>query len=288
MTSEELRTLQHKSIEIRRTTLGAIANLGVGHVGGSMSVVEALVVLYYRTLSVDPQNPTWRDRDRFVMSKGHAGPALYAILADRGFFDREWLQTLNVGGTRLPSHCDRTRTPGIDMSTGSLGQGLSVAVGMALGHRMQHLPGRVFALVGDGDTNEGQTWEAAMAANMYGLSNLIAFTDYNRMQIDGNGDDIMSLVDLSARWKSFGWDVQEVDGHDIAAIDAAIAAARAAQSAKSRPAMIILETVKGKGISFAEGDYKNHNMPVTHEQAAEADHLLAARLEALESAGVPE
>ncbi len=286
MNSEELRTLQRKAIEIRRVTLDEIAHLGVGHVGGSMSVVEVLVLLYYKVLKIDPADPAWEGRDKFVMSKGHAGPSLYAILADRGFFDRSWLHTLNVGGTSLPSHCDRTRTPGIDMSTGSLGQGLSVAVGMALGHRMQGLPGRVYALVGDGDTNEGQTWEAAMSAGMFGLSNLVAFTDYNRMQIDGPSEEIMSLVDLAGRWKTFGWDVQQVDGHDLSAIDEAVKAAVAAQNARPRPAMIILETVKGKGISFAEGDYKNHNMPVSRDQAAEADRILAARLEALETQGV--
>lgn len=286
MNSDELRALQRKAIEIRRVTLDEIAHLGVGHVGGSMSVVEVLVLLYYKVLKVDPTNPTWEERDKFVMSKGHAGPSLYAILADRGFFDRAWLHTLNVGGTNLPSHCDRIRTPGIDMSTGSLGQGLSVAVGMALGHRMQGLPGRVYALVGDGDTNEGQTWEAAMSAGMFGLSNLVAFTDYNKMQIDGPSDDIMSLADLAGRWQTFGWDVQQVDGHDLAAIDKAVTTAVATQNARPRPAMIILETVKGKGISFAEGDYKNHNMPVSADQAAEADRILAAQLEAIDAQGV--
>ena len=285
MNEAEIRDLQRKAIEIRRLTLDEIAHLGVGHLGGCMSVVEILVTLYYRTMRVKPDDPNWGDRDRFVMSKGHAGPALYAVLADRGFFDRSWLHTLNRGGTSLPSHCDRTLTPGIDMSTGSLGQGLSVAVGMALAHRIQNLPGRVWALIGDGDTNEGQTWEAAMSARMYGLSNLIAFTDYNRMQIDGPSDRIMRIDDLAERWSSFGWNVQEVDGHDFAAIDGAIVSAVKAQEDHAQPAMVILDTVKGKGIPFAEGDFRNHNMPVSEQQATEVDATLAAQLEQMGVAG---
>jgi len=262
MTSTEAGELKRKAIEIRRHTVEQIAHLGVGHIGGSMSVVEILVLLYYRHLKIDPKNPRMRERDKFVMSKGHAGPALYSVLADRGFFSTDMLYTLNQGGTNLPSHCDMNRTPGIDMTTGSLGQGLSAAVGITLGHRLQGLPGRVFALIGDGDTNEGQTWEAAMSASMYGLGNLVVFTDYNKMQIDGPIDTIMKTDNLGARWESFGWYAQTVDGHDVEALDEALERALAE---RRRPSMIIADTVKGKDLPGIEGDYKNHNMPLGAE-----------------------
>ncbi|MFP4330822.1 MAG: transketolase [Spirochaetaceae bacterium] len=278
MTSDELRSLKRKAIEIRRLTVDEIAHLGIGHVGGSMSVVEILTLLYYRVLEVDPGNPKMKERDKFVMSKGHAGPALYAILADKGFFPREMLHTLNQGGTNLPSHCDMNRTPGIDMTTGSLGQGLSAAVGMAIGHRLQKLPGRIFALIGDGDTNEGQTWEAAMSAAMFGLSNLICFTDYNKMQIDGPIESVMKTDRLAERWESFGWFTQQVDGHDLEALDAAV---ERAVAERERPSMIVADTIKGKGLPFCEGDFTNHNMPLSREQAEEAYASLKVEEEAL-------
>lgn len=281
MKSEELRDLRRKAIEIRRLTVDEIAHLGIGHIGGSVSVVEVLVLLYYRHMRIDPANPGWKDRDKYVMSKGHAGPSLYAVLADKGYFPKEMLHTLNVGGTNLPSHCDMNRTPGIDMTTGSLGQGLSAAVGMALGHRLQKLPGRIFTLIGDGDTNEGQTWEAAMSASMYGLSNLVAFTDYNKMQIDGPIDRIMKTDNLVDRWTSFGWFTQQVDGHDFAALDEAMERALAEPT---RPSMIIADTIKGKDLPGIEGDYKNHNMPVTADDAQRAYAHLAEMEAELEEA----
>ncbi len=277
MTKQDVLALQRKALEIRRLTVDEIAHLGVGHIGGSVSVVEVLVLLYYRHLNIDPKNPQKRDRDKYVMSKGHAGPALYAVLADKGYFDKEMLHTLNQGGTNLPSHCDMNRTPGIDMTTGSLGQGLSAAVGIALGHRIQKLPGRVFALIGDGDTNEGQTWEAAMSASMYGLGNLVAFTDYNKMQIDGPIDEVMKTDRLADRWESFGWFTQQVDGHDFLALDTALERAIAEPN---RPSMIIADTIKGKDLVGIEGDFKNHNMPITEEQGRD----LIAALNKLEEA----
>ena len=277
MNSSEIRSLQRKAAEIRRLTVEEIAHLGIGHVGGSMSIVEVLVLLYYRHLNIDPRNPAMETRDKFVMSKGHAGPALYAVLADKGFFPKAMLQTLNQGGTNLPSHCDMNRTPGIDMTTGSLGQGLSAAVGIALGHRLRKLPGRVFALIGDGDTNEGQTWEAAMSASMFGLGNLVAFTDYNKMQIDGPIEVIMKTDQLVDRWTSFGWFAQQVPGHDFAALDEALQKALAEEK---RPSMIIADTVKGKDLPGIEGDYNNHNMPISAEQAEQ----LVASLRELEEA----
>ncbi|MDA3950985.1 MAG: transketolase [Spirochaeta sp.] len=278
MTAQEDLELRKKALEIRRLTVDEIAHLGVGHIGGSVSIVEILVLLYYRHMNIDPANPAWRDRDKFVMSKGHAGPALYAVLADRGYFDKEMLHTLNQGGTNLPSHCDMNRTTGIDMTTGSLGQGLSAAVGFALGHRIQKIPGRIFALIGDGDTNEGQTWEAAMSAAMYGLGNLVAFTDYNKMQIDGPIDEIMKTDRLIDRWESFGWFTQQVEGHDFEALDNALELALAETS---RPSMIIADTIKGKDLVGIEGDFKNHNMPITREQGDELIAVLNKLEEAL-------
>ena len=278
MNDSEIRTLQRKAAEIRRLTVEEIAHLGIGHIGGSVSIVEILVLLYYRHMRIDPADPALEARDKFIMSKGHAGPALYAVLADRGYFPKLMLETLNQGGTNLPSHCDMNRTPGIDMTTGSLGQGLSAAIGVVLGHRLKKQPGRVFALIGDGDTNEGQTWEAAMSASMFGLSNLVAFTDYNKMQIDGPIDEIMKTDRLIDRWTSFGWFAQQVPGHDFAALDAALERALAEES---RPSMIIADTIKGKDLPGIEGDCNNHNMPLAGEQAAKVIASLRAVEESL-------
>jgi len=264
---QELKWFREKAKEIRKLTLDSIGYLGVGHVGGSMSVIEVLTLLYYKHMNVDPVSPRKRDRDQLVMSKGHAGPALYSILADKGFFAMEWLHTLNRGGTNLPSHCDRNRTPGIDMTTGSLGQGLSAAIGIALGNRLDNVNSTVYCIVGDGESNEGQIWEAAMAASQFGLSSLIAFTDYNKMQIDGYISDVMSIEDLTAKWVAFGWFVQRVNGHDVGQIDKAI---ERAKMEAFRPSMIVLDTIKGKGAFFAEGKLNNHNMPVDYEIAKEA------------------
>jgi transketolase len=268
MDGNELVRLEAFAKEIRILTIDAIGTLGVGHMGGSMSVVEVLALLYGKILRVEPSAPAWPGRDRFVMSKGHAGPALYSALAIRGFFPREWLHTLNKGGTRLPSHCDRRRTPGVDMSTGSLGQGISAACGIATALTMDGSPARVYCIIGDGESDEGQVWEAAMYAAHRRLDNLIAFTDRNRLQIDGETESVLKLGDLEAKWAAFGWFAQSVPGHDIAAIDAAIARARS--EAGDKPSMILLETIKGKGCSFCEGDPANHNMVVTMDQAAAA------------------
>ncbi len=275
MTQEKEWELVEKAREVRINTLKCIGKLGVGHVGGAMSVVDVLTYLYYHEMDVNPEDPAYPDRDRLVLSKGHAGPALYSILAMKGFFPMEWLDTLNVGGTNLPSHCDRNRTPGIDMTTGSLGQGLSAAVGIALACRLDKRSSRVFAIIGDGESQEGQIWEAAMTAAMYRVSNLICFTDFNKMQIDGMTAEIMNIEQLEEKWSSFGWYTQRINGHDFSAIGGAVAAAG---EIKDKPSMIILDTVKGKGCTFAEGKVGSHNMPVTPQQLQEA-------LAALESAG---
>jgi transketolase len=267
MTQKQLEQLYEKAREVRVNTIKSIGHLGVGHVGGAMSIVDILTYLYYAEMKTDPSNPRDPDRDRLVLSKGHAGPALYSVLAMKGFFPIEWLDTLNVGGTNLPSHCDRNRTPGIDMTTGSLGQGLSAAVGIALGMNLDKRDRHVFAIIGDGESNEGQNWEAAMCAAQYKLDNLIAFTDYNKMQIDGMTSDVMNLDSLADKWKSFGWHTQQIDGHDFVAIENAI---QEAKKKKGIPSMIVLDTIKGKGCSFAEGKLSSHNMPVTPELLQEA------------------
>ena len=266
-TSETLAKTTAFAKEIRKKTLYSIGKLGVGHIGGALSIVELLALLYDQEMKVDSSNPLWEERDMLVLSKGHAGPALYATLALKGFFPISELDTLNQGGTNLPSHCDRTKTVGIDMSTGSLGQGLSAACGLALAHKVDKKDNRVFAIIGDGESQEGQNWEAAMFAAHYKLDNLTAFTDYNRMQIDGITDDIMSLGDIEGKWKTFGWFVQRVDGHDLEAMHQAIARAKAQ---KGQPSMIILDTIKGKGAAFCEGKVTNHNMAFDMATANEA------------------
>lgn len=266
MNAQERQRLEAAAKEIRILTIDAIGFLGVGHIGGSLSIVELLTVLYHRHLRHDPSRPRWPGRDRLVLSKGHAGPALYSTLALRGFFPVEWLHTLNQGGTRLPSHCDRNRTPGVDMTTGSLGQGLSAACGIALANRMDGVDCHVYAILGDGESDEGQVWEAAMLASTYRLQRLIAFTDRNRLQIDGPTEEVMDLGRLEDKWAAFGWRVSRADGHDVGAIDAAIAEAKQ----QGGPAMIVLDTIKGKGASFCEGAVTNHNMAYDYETAKKA------------------
>lgn len=264
MNDKECALLKDNALEIRKLTIDAIGFLGVGHVGGSMSIIEVLTILYYKHMTVDPATPANPDRDRLVLSKGHAGPALYSTLATKGFFPKDWLHTLNKGGTNLPSHCDMNRTPGIDMTTGSLGQGLSAAVGMALANRLNGLKRNVYCIIGDGESDEGQNWEAAMAAAQFNLAGLIGFTDYNKMQIDGYTNDVIDLSDITGKWSAFGWHVLRVDGHDFKALDEAIAEAK---KQSKKPTMIIMDTIKGKGIPFAEGKTSNHNMPVDYEMA---------------------
>ncbi|MGI6651984.1 MAG: transketolase [Limnochordia bacterium] len=253
--------------EIRITTLKELGHLGFGHLGGAMSIVELLAVLYGEVMKIDPQNPQWEERDWLVLSKGHAGPALYATLALKGYFPMETLFTLNQGGTKLPSHADRNLTPGVDMTTGSLGQGFSTGLGVALGHRLDGRDNYVYIILGDGECQEGQIWEGVLFGGNAGLDNLVVFVDYNKQQLDGYIDEINPLGDLRAKWEQFGWHAQEVDGHDVAEIYAAIQAAKAA---KGKSSVIILNTVKGKGCHFAEGVKLNHHMRFTQEQIAEA------------------
>lgn len=257
--------------EIRIQSIKALKNLGFGHIGGAMSAVDVLAVLYGRVMNIEPENPKWEDRDYFVMSKGHAGPALYSTLALLGYFPVEELSTINTNGTRLPSHCDRNKTPGIDMSTGALGQGMSTAIGIAHGHKLLNKDNYTYLLVGDGECDEGQIWEGALYAPQHKLSNLIAFVDYNKQQLDGYTKDILDLGDMRKKFDDFGWYALEVNGHDV---DAIYNAVMLGKSQKEKPTMIILNTSKGKGCKFAEGILYNHHMTFTKEQCDKAIECL--------------
>ena len=253
--------LTAKARQLRDDAIQTIGTFGVGHIGGVLSVIDALTVIYYEKANIDAKDPHKADRDRVIMSKGHAGPAMYVVLADLGYFPKEWLSTLNKNGTNLPSHCDMLKTPGIDMTAGSLGQGLSVAVGMAMAAKLDGNPATVYCIIGDGESQEGQIWEASMLAGSHKLDNLIVMLDYNKMQLDGKVCDINDLSPAADKWKSFGFYVQDVDGHDIAAISEAIDNAKKS----GRANMIILNTVKGKGASFAESAANCHSMTITEE-----------------------
>ena len=248
---------------IRLVTLQTFANIGFGHVGGAMSIVEALAALYGSELRSDPKNPDHEGRDRLVLSKGHAGPALYSTLCLRGYFPKEVLLELNQGGGRLPSHCDMHKTIGIDMTTGSLGQGISTAIGIALGSRLNGIDNYTYLILGDGECNEGQVWEGIMFAAYHKLDRLIALIDWNKQQLDGFTNDILDMGDFEEKFKAFGWHTQTVDGHDPGRIKAAIIDAK---RYKDAPSAIILDTIKGYGCNFAEGVAANHHMNFTKEQ----------------------
>lgn len=260
--------MQDHSKEIRRLTVECIGSIGVGHIGGSLSLAELLSVLYFDKMNIDPKNPKMEGRDRLVVSKGHAGPAVYATLAARGFFPVEQLKTLNRLGTNLPSHCDMNKTPGVDMTAGSLGQGFSCSVGVAIASKIKKDGATIYAIIGDGESQEGQIWEASMLAAHKKLDNLIAFTDWNKMQIDGANDDVCSLGDLEAKWKAFGWDTVRINGHDCQAISDAIDRAK---TVKGKPHMILMDTIKGRGVSFIEAaGVGNHSMPLTPDDVKRA------------------
>lgn len=267
MDTNKLTELKAIAKEIRVLTIDMIARLGVGHIGGALSIIDALVAIYFYSAKVDSTNPSDPMRDRVVLSKGHGGPGLYATLAKKGYFPIELLHTLNQSGTALPSHCDMHRTVGIDMTTGSLGQGFSCAVGMAIGAKLDNNPCNIYAIIGDGESQEGQVWEAAMLAGSRGLDNLIAFCDYNRMQIDGFVSEVNDIEPLAAKWRAFNFDVVQIDGHNIEEI---IIAIEDAKMRIGKPSMIILNTVKGKGAYFAEGLVSSHSMGITMEMAEKA------------------
>jgi len=253
----EIELLKNKAKEIRKNIIKMLGEAGSGHPGGSLSSADIVTVLYFHELRLDPNRPDWPERDRFVLSKGHAAPVLYAALAERGFFPVEELMTLRKLGSRLQGHPDMRKLPGVEMSTGSLGQGLSAANGMALAARLDNKNYRVYALLGDGELDEGMVWEAAMASAHYKLDNLTAFVDHNGLQIDGPVTEVMSPEPVADKWRAFGWHVINIDGHDIKQI---IDALDEAKTVKGKPTMIVAETVKGKGVSFMENQVGWHGV----------------------------
>ena len=274
MNSELLQRLKDAAFEIRCRTIREIASFGSGHIGGSMSIVELLSYLYFHEMNVDPANPKKEDRDRLVVSKGHSGPAVYATLAYRGFFPDSLLETLNQGGTMLPSHCDMLKTPGIDFTAGSLGQGFSAALGIATAQRLKGMDARTFTIIGDGESQEGQVYEVAEAAGAWGTDNLFAFLDKNGKQLDGCVEDIIPAFDTFGRWESFGWDVQEIDGHDFAQIESAV---EKAKHHHGKPHMIIMNTIKSYGYIPGETEKNNHSMSISKEGAEAAIKALRER-----------
>ena len=257
--------------DIRCDIMTTIGHLGVGHIGGCLSVVEVLAVLYFQEMNIDPKQPKMPGRDRLICSKGHAGPAVYATLANRGYFDKAELLTLNQGGTHLPSHCDMNLTTGIDMTTGSLGQGFSCAVGVALGSKLEEDGATIYTIIGDGESQEGQIWEAAMFAAAKGLDNLIAFTDYNKLQIDGPVAQVNDVAPLAEKWAAFGWNVIDVeDGNDVELVSEAVKHAKLGLGG-GKPTMVILNTKKGCGVKWIEElGAGNHNCNISEEQAKAA------------------
>lgn len=255
LTNEKKKELQKLALQIRIGAVEAFKARGFGHVGGSLSVADALAVLYGDVMNVNAKDPKKEDRDKLVCSKGHAGPAVYAALALKGFFPYEDLKTLNQPGTKFPSHCDKNKTPGVDMTTGSLGQGTSQAIGLAMGDKIKGRDCRTYLIVGDGESNEGQVWEAAMFTAAKKVTNLVWLVDYNKKQLDGYTKDILDMGDLRAKFEAFGFDAVEIDGNNLEQLYGALT-----KKAEEKPIAIILNTVKGKGIEEVENTVNNHSM----------------------------
>lgn len=260
---ELIKDLEEKARRFRVQVIKMIYRAQSGHPGGSLSCMDILTALYFHHLRINPQEPAWENRDRFVLSKGHAAPALYVVLAELGYFPKETLFTLRQLGSILQGHPDMRKTPGVEMSTGSLGNGLSVGIGMALGARLARKNYHVYALVGDGEVDEGGIWEAAMAASKYKLDNLTAICDFNRVQLDGPIEEIMPLDPLPEKWEAFNWNVIEMDGHNMGEI---LDALDKAKQVRGRPTVIVAHTVKGKGVSFMEGKFQWHGNAPNEEE----------------------
>jgi len=261
-----IKQLKEKAIELRKNILNMLYNAGSGHTGGSLSLVEILITLYYYNLKHDSKKPFWKKRDKLLLSKGHGCPALYAILADKGYFPKKELQTLRKLGSRLQGH-PQLGLPGLEISSGSLGQGLSIAIGMALANRMDSISSRIYCIMGDGETNEGQVWEAAMSGSHYNLDNLCAVIDFNKLQIDGFCCDIKNMAPYIHKWESFGWKAIGTDGHDFNKL---MDAFDQAQQVKGKPQVIIAHTIKGKGVSFMENQIKWHGIAPKKDELEDA------------------
>lgn len=262
MNNELKNKLTDFAYDIRIACLDELKSLGFGHVGGALSIADLLAVLYGDIMRIDPKQPDWPERDKLVCSKGHAGPAIYATLALKGYFPVEELRTLNKGGTTLPSHCDKNKTPGIDMTTGSLGQGTSLAVGLAIGDALKGRDSRTFLITGDGELNEGQPWEAAMLASARKVDNLFWFVDNNKKQLDGTTEEIMPMGDIKQKFEAFGFDAQRVCGNNVEELYDAI---ERAMKVKAKPHAIIMDNIKGAGVKAVEETAANHSMNVKAE-----------------------
>lgn len=271
--TRNIETLQSYARAIRIHAVKMLTAAGSGHPGGSLSAADLVAALLFGVMRHDPHNPQWPERDRFIMSKGHCIPAWYAALALAGYFDESHLLTLRRLGSPLQGHPDRVRLPALEASTGSLGQGLSIALGMALAAKLDQAAWRVYCMIGDGESQEGQIWEAAMAAGKFGLDNLTVILDNNNGQIDGYVEDVMPISPIDAKWRAFNWNVVSIDGHDMEQILQALDEARAM---KGRPTLIWAKTVKGKGVSFMENDVSWHGKAPTREQMDQAVRELAA------------
>lgn len=267
LSKEEIKSLKIFAADIRIQCMEQFRAIGVGHVGGSMSICDLMACLYGKLMRVDPANPRWEERDRIIVSKGHSGPAMYATLALKGFFNKEELKTINRLGTRLPSHTDRNRTPGVDMTTGSLGQGFSSGLGIAMGCKLKNIDNYTYIILGDGELGEGQVWECAMFAPAKKLTRVIAFVDANGYQLDGTTDDVLALGDVRKKFEDFGWAAFDVaDGNDVAQICDTVERAKLIED---KPKLIVLHTVKGLGCAAALDPTipTNHNMGVSPEIA---------------------
>lgn len=264
-----IKQIEQKASSMRKDIIRMLEEAGSGHSAGPLGLSDLLATLYFGVMNYKPENPEWNDRDYFFLSNGHCVPVQYAAMAEAGFFDKKELLTLRKYGSRLQGHPERTRLPGLENTSGPLGSGLSQAAGVA--YSLQYLDNEahrfVYCVTGDGELNEGNIWEAAMFAGKYKLSQLIVFIDRNNIQIDGNTEDVMPLEDLRGKWQSFGWHVQEIDGHNIESIIDAVGMAKAITN---RPSVVITHTIPGKGVDFMEYDYRWHGMPPNHEQAKEA------------------
>ena len=261
---DEVQELEQICRYIRKSIINTIADAGAGHTGGSLSEVEILVALYFRIMKIDPHKPNWPERDRFVLSKGHSSPGLYCVLANRGYFKEDRLVDFDHIDSILQGHPCMVKTPGVDMSTGSLGQGLSAGIGMVLGRNKRNLDFKVYTLMGDGELQEGQVWEAAMYAGNHKLTGLVGIIDYNKVQLSGTVTDTLDLEPLAQKWQAFGWTVIECNGHDISDVVQTIEQARDLSSAG--PVAVVAHTVKGKGVSFMEGQPAWHGKAPSEEE----------------------
>jgi transketolase len=262
-----MTNLEQKALELREWIIRSLASAGSGHPGGSLSAIDILTTLYYQEMDISVENYDQKDRDHFILSKGHAAPALYTVLADKGFFPKEELLDLRKFGCHLQGHPDRIKTKGVDSSSGSLGQGLSIANGLALAQRLDGIQKKVYILIGDGELQEGQVWEAAMTTAHYKLNNVMAFIDNNGLQIDGTNDEVMGVKDIGQKFAAFNWNVLTADGHDFDSLTAAIKEAKAQEKA---PTVIVFQTTKGKGVSFMEDQVGWHGKAPSSEEAEKA------------------